>query len=145
MIQAFQSYIATNKLFTKQDKLLVAVSGGRDSMLLVDLLQQLGYDFGVAHVNYQLRGKDSMLDERFVSEYCEKHVIPLYVHRPDIQFFKKENGVSTQMAARTIRYEWFEEIVNGQRSMVNSEGPAAAPSIHHSPLTIHHSPFTFHH
>lgn len=110
MIQAFQSYIATNKLFTKQDKLLVAVSGGRDSMLLVDLLQQLGYDFGVAHVNYQLRGKDSMLDERFVSEYCEKHVIPLYVHRPDIQFFKKENGVSTQMAARTIRYEWFEEI-----------------------------------
>lgn len=110
MIQAFQSYIATNKLFTKKDKLLVAVSGGRDSMVLLDLLLQLGYNLGVAHVNYQLRGEDSRLDEQFVSKFCEKFSIPLFIHRPDIQLFKEKNGVSTQMAARTIRYAWFEEI-----------------------------------
>lgn len=110
MIQAFQSYIATNKLFTKEDRLLVAVSGGRDSMLLVDLLFQLGYDFGIAHVNYQLRGEDSESDEEFVRQFCEKYTIPFFVSRADIQFFKKEIRVSTQMAARTIRYEWFEKI-----------------------------------
>lgn len=110
MIQAFQSYIATNKLFIKEDRLLVAVSGGRDSMLLVDLLLQLGYVFGVAHVNYQLRGEDSEQDEQLVTQFCEKHSIPLFIHRPYIQEFKEKHGVSTQMAARTIRYEWFEEI-----------------------------------
>ncbi|MEC7085727.1 MAG: ATP-binding protein, partial [Bacteroidota bacterium] len=87
-------------------RLLVAVSGGVDSMVLLDLLRDLSYIVGVAHCNFQLRGEESDLDQQLVKEYCNTHDIPFYQKNFDTDLPKQ----STQMAARTLRYEWFEAL-----------------------------------
>ncbi|MGB2233575.1 MAG: tRNA lysidine(34) synthetase TilS, partial [Flavobacteriaceae bacterium] len=88
-------------------RLLVAVSGGVDSMVLLDLLRELSYTIGVAHCNFQLRGEESNLDQQLVKEYCSTHDIPFYQKNFDTDLPKQ----STQMAARTLRYEWFETLI----------------------------------
>jgi tRNA(Ile)-lysidine synthase len=112
MLNAFLTYINDEKLFSSADKLLIAVSGGKDSMVVLDLLQRGKFNIGVAHVNFKLRGNDSDGDESFVETYCEQRSIPFFTTTFDTKRHAKENGISTQMAARELRYDWFEDILS---------------------------------
>lgn len=111
MTKAFTTYIQNLTLFTKNDHLLVAVSGGTDSMALCNLLIEAGYHFSVAHCNFSLRGKESDNDENFVIEYCKKNKIKCFTKKFKTTLYAKNKGISIQMAARELRYNWFNELI----------------------------------
>jgi tRNA(Ile)-lysidine synthetase, N-terminal domain/tRNA(Ile)-lysidine synthetase, C-terminal domain len=100
--------------FTKHDllnsKIIVGVSGGADSMVLLHALKANDYNLSVAHCNFQLRGNESDEDEMFVSNYCDNHQIPYFVKRFQTELFANKQGISIEMAARELRYTWFEEL-----------------------------------
>ncbi len=108
----FGKYIIDNQLFTKNDKLLVAVSGGVDSVVLCQLLYLNGYHFSIAHCNFQLRGKESNEDETFVKTLADNWEVPFYSKNFDTKQYVLDNKISTQVAARDLRYAWFEELRN---------------------------------
>ena len=108
--QDVQKFIEEKKLFNLQDKILVALSGGADSVALLRVLQSLGYTCECAHCNFHLRGLESDRDEDFVRQLCEKQGIPLHVTHFDTSAYAKENHISIEMAARELRYKWFEHI-----------------------------------
>ncbi|NTW31465.1 MAG: tRNA lysidine(34) synthetase TilS [Bacteroidetes bacterium] len=110
MLKNFKEFISTNELFCKSDKILVAVSGGIDSIVLCHLLGKEGFDFGIAHCNFNLRGKESDGDEKFVKNLAKQLNVPFYVKKFDTQAYSEKHGISIQMAARDLRYSWFEEI-----------------------------------
>lgn len=110
MKEKFENYILQNQLFTKKDKLLVAVSGGVDSMLLVYLLQQCGYSFSIAHCNYNLRADESDGDEYFVRKKAADLNVHYHVKRFDTERYAQKEKKSIQEAARDLRYEWFEHL-----------------------------------
>jgi tRNA(Ile)-lysidine synthase len=98
-------------LFTLVDKILLAVSGGLDSMVMLDLFHTAGYHIGVAHVNFQMRGTESDADAELVEDICKQKKIPFYVARVDTKKYAAENNLSTQVAARELRYSWFREVM----------------------------------
>jgi tRNA(Ile)-lysidine synthase len=111
-----KNYIQTTNLFDPtKDKLLLAVSGGIDSMVLLDLCHRLNCTVIVAHCNYQLRGIESDEDEAFVSNFCKQKSIPFFVKKFDTQSLQKEQKKGIQVLARTLRYEWFEQLVESQK------------------------------
>lgn len=110
MIQRFIHYIQENHLFNKNDTLLVGVSGGIDSIVLLDLLDKAGFSIAIAHCNFRLRGIESEGDEGLVSMLALKYDVPFYNTSFDTEVYAKENKVSVEMAARDLRYKWFEEI-----------------------------------
>ena len=83
-----------------------------DSTVMLHLFKEAGYSVGVAHCNFQLRGEDSMKDEAFVQSICSDKVIPFYSKRFETDDYATEKGISVQMAARDLRYSWFNEIVD---------------------------------
>ena len=108
--QDVQKFIEEKKLFNLQDKILVALSGGADSVALLRVLQSLGYICECAHCNFHLRGLESDRDETFVRQLCEKQRILLHVTHFDTSAYAKDHHLSIEMAARELRYEWFEHI-----------------------------------
>ena len=108
----FASYIKTENLFQPNDRLLIAVSGGIDSVVLCDLCKESGYDFAIAHCNFQLRGEESDGDEKFVKELAAKYAVALYVKEFDTEKYAAENKLSIQVAARELRYAWFSQLIN---------------------------------
>lgn len=112
MLKEFKEFIINNKLFDKEDKILLAISGGIDSMVMLDLFQKSNFIFSIAHCNFQLRENDSNLDEKFVKNYAAKNGIKCYIKKFETLEYKNQNNISTQMAARDLRYDWFEEIAN---------------------------------
>ena len=112
MLKAFASHIIKNALFNTKDTLLVAVSGGIDSMVLCELLLKSGYTFSVAHCNFKLRGNESDGDEQFVKDYCAKNKLTLYTRSFDTSAFADDKKISIQMAARELRYAFFNELMN---------------------------------
>lgn len=110
MLIAFTSYIKKEKLFAKTDTILLTVSGGIDSVVMSELFHQAGLKFGIAHCNFQLRGKESDGDENFVEALAEKYNVKFHSVAFDTSTFAKKNKLSIQVAARQLRYEWFEEI-----------------------------------
>ena len=110
MISQFNEFIKKEKLFNDRHKILAAVSGGMDSVALCYLLHKAGFDFGIAHCNFQLREKESDEDEKFVSQLAGYFQVPYYIKKFDTQNYVKKHKVSVQMAARELRYSWFEEI-----------------------------------
>jgi tRNA(Ile)-lysidine synthase len=109
-VEQFVSFVQKNSLFGRSDKLLAAVSGGMDSVLMVHLLKAAGYNFGIAHCNFQLRGAESLRDEEFCRQLAVNLQAPFYVKRFDTGNSAAENKISIQMAARNLRYQWFEQI-----------------------------------
>lgn len=112
MTDDFLNFILRKKLCQRSDKILLAVSGGKDSMALLHLFLQHGFNISVAHANFQLRGRASNDDEKFVVRECKKHNVPLFVRRFDTKAYADEHHVSIQMAARTLRYSWFDELMD---------------------------------
>ena len=91
-------------------KLILALSGGIDSMVLADMLLQAKAEFVLAHCNFHLRGEESDGDEKFVRDYAERNGLTLYVKQFDTESYAKASGISIEMAARELRYAWFEEL-----------------------------------
>ena len=112
--QQFAAYIKTENLFHPKDRLLIAVSGGVDSVVLCELCKQAGYDFAIAHCNFQLRGKESDGDERFVKELAAKYGADFFVQKFDTEKYAAENKLSIQVSARELRYDWFNKLINQQ-------------------------------
>lgn len=112
MLIKFQSHIEQNFAQLKDKKLLLAVSGGIDSMVLLDLFYKLRFDICVVHCNFQLRGIESDGDEMLVREICQDLYIPYLIETFDTLEFAKINKLSIQLAARKLRYDWFQEIIS---------------------------------
>ena len=91
-------------------KVILALSGGIDSMVLADLLLKAKADFVLAHCNFHLRGEESDGDELFVREFAEQNGLKIFVKQFETEAFAKEHGISIEMAARELRYQWFEEL-----------------------------------
>ncbi len=106
--QHFLNFIEQNQLFTKQDTILVAVSGGRDSVLLAYLLKENDFNFGIAHCNFKLRGNESDQEQHFVSDLALKLGVRFYTTEFNTAEHASQKGISIQMAARELRYQWFE-------------------------------------
>jgi tRNA(Ile)-lysidine synthase len=115
MLQKLQNHINTNFSFIKDKKLLLATSGGMDSMVLVHLFQKLKLDFALAHCNFQLRGTESDGDENFVKEYAKSNNINCFITKFDTEKYYKAHKLSTQVAARNLRYNWFNEILEQEK------------------------------
>ncbi len=112
MLHQFQNHLQNNFPFLKEKKLLLATSGGIDSMVLVHLLHQLKYDFAVAHCNFQLRGEESDGDEAFVTSFCNERQIEVFIQKFDAAKFAEDYKLSIQLAARKLRYGWFYELLD---------------------------------
>ena len=94
----------------KTSNILLALSGGVDSMVLLHLLMEAGVSFSIAHCNFCLRGHESDKDEAFIRSFSDQNNIHLYVKRFDTHSYAKKNKISIQMAARLLRYDWFQSI-----------------------------------
>ena len=110
MLDKFKENIESNFPFLKEKKLLLACSGGVDSVVLVHLMHSLGYEIALAHCNFSLRGIESDKDAKFVEQLAKGLSIPVFVETFDTHKYADELKISTQMAARRIRYQWFEEL-----------------------------------
>lgn len=110
MQTALLAYIKSEDLFSPSDKILLTVSGGIDSVVMCDLFHKAGFNFAIAHCNFRLRAKESELDEVFVRGLAKKYKAPFFCKRFNTAAFAEEKNISTQMAARELRYRWFKEI-----------------------------------
>jgi tRNA(Ile)-lysidine synthase len=115
VLKQFLNHIDTYSLCTKGTRILLAVSGGLDSLVMLHLFKQAGFTFGVAHCNFQLRGEESDGDEQFVHDLCRDLKTPYYTKRFDTAAYCQHQGLSVQMGARKLRYSWFDELLNDER------------------------------
>ncbi len=112
MLKAYQNHIDQNLPFLKESKLLIAISGGLDSVILSQLCHQLKLNIAFAHCNFNLRGAESDGDEAFVLELAKNLHVECFVEKFDTLVYAQTNKQSTQMAARELRYNWFRELSN---------------------------------
>ena len=129
LLEAFQRYVAENDLATHDDRILLTVSGGVDSMVMLSLFTRSGYSVGVAHCNFQLRGAESDEDEVLVEEEAKKYGVEFYNKRFETTAEMERTGESMEMAARRLRYAWFDTLSRGQ-------GYTAVAIAHHADDSI---------
>jgi tRNA(Ile)-lysidine synthase len=110
MLNTFQNFILKNQLFQTNEKVLLAVSGGVDSVVLCYLFHRANLDFGIAHCNFQLRGTASDEDALFVKNLSQQLQVPFFKVAFDTNTYVSQNKISTQVAARDLRYDWLEKI-----------------------------------
>ena len=115
MLQKFQNHLLHNFQFLRGKKVLLATSGGKDSMVMVHLLQHSDYEIGIAHCNFQLREMESFGDQNFVQEYASANDIPVFITQFDTKAFSEDYKISTQVAARELRYNWFYELLETEK------------------------------
>ncbi len=145
LLEQYKAAIKKNNLFSAQDRLLLAVSGGIDSVVLCELCKQAGYDFIIVHCNFQLRGQESERDERFVKELGSKYGVEVLVKKFDTENYAAEEKISIQEAARNLRYAWFWNLWRERMSMpdeTESENPVPGwrmPKRWFFVLTAHHA------
>ena len=111
LLKEFINNIQQQNLFQKNDYLLLATSGGADSVALCELCYQAGFHFEIAHCNFQLRGEESERDEKFVLRLGDKYWTKVFVKKFETNKYAEENKTSIQVAARELRYGWFEELL----------------------------------
>ena len=114
MIDKFQSHLTNNFPYLHGKKLLLATSGGLDSMVMAHLFSTLNFDIALAHCNFQLRGNESLEDQFFVQNYAEANDIPVFTTQFDTQSFAIDYKLSIQVAARELRYNWFYELLENE-------------------------------
>jgi len=107
-----EKHIASHLSFLKDSKLLVAISGGLDSVVLANLFHELNYEIAFAHCNFQLRGEESDADETFVKTLADTYSVAVFTKKFDTETFANTQKLSIQVAARNLRYEWFQEIAS---------------------------------
>ena len=110
MLNEFKKFIAENNLINPGNRILLAVSGGIDSMVMSHLFLQTGIELGIIHCNFSLRTAESDKDEMLVYNFAKEHSIPFFSRKFDTKSYARMNGLSIQMAARELRYAWFEEV-----------------------------------
>src|SRR5215203_3880128 len=103
----FTEFASAKKLFSKSDKILLAVSGGVDSVVMTELFHRAGISFGIAHCNFQLRADESDSDEVFVRKLAGKYKAPFFVKRFETKNKSGKKKLSVQERARKQRYDWF--------------------------------------
>ncbi len=116
LLQRFIDNVQNEGLFQKGDHLVVAVSGGVDSIVLCELCNIAGFNFEIAHCNFQLRGEESERDEAFVLSLGDKYTTKVFVKKFETEKYAAEKKVSIQVAARDLRYEWFNKLLLTQNS-----------------------------
>lgn len=114
MLRRVQKYIRDNELLQRGDRVLVCVSGGADSVALLDVLHRGGYDCVVAHCNFHLRGVESDHDEAFVWTLAQTLGLPIVAAQFNTEAYAAENKCSIEMAARELRYHWFAEVAQSE-------------------------------
>ncbi len=129
LVRRFNDFIRERNLFQKNDLLLVAVSGGMDSVSLCELCHQSGFNFEIAHCNFQLRGEDSTRDENFTEQLAKNYHVPFHLQRFDTKAYAEQNKLSTQEAARNLRYDWFRSLLEVKR---NDKQNAFLLTAHHA-------------
>ena len=107
MLKAFQNHISNNLSFLQDKRILIAISGGLDSVVLTHLCDKSGLNIALAHCNFNLRGDESDADEDFVLELAEDLDLEVFIENFETEEYAKEHSLSTQMAARELRYDWF--------------------------------------
>lgn len=130
LVQQFNAFIVNENLFAPKDTLLLAVSGGIDSVVLCELCHQSGYDVVMAHCNFQLRGAESDRDELFVKNLAAKYQVPLLTQRFETAQYAAEKKVSIQVAARELRYAWFASLLKNEPATTGLR-PAYIVTAHH--------------
>src|SRR5690554_5540495 len=106
----FDAFIDKHNLCTKDSRILLAVSGGKDSVLMLHLFVSQGYQVAIAHCNFGLRADESDADEEFVRNLALAYKVPFYTRKFESKVYAERLRVSIQMACRELRYEWFEEL-----------------------------------
>src|SRR5690606_33070287 len=107
MTQDFQKHLNQNLSFLTNSKLLIAISGGLDSVVLTHLCHKAKLNFSLAHCNFNLRGDESNADEEFVLQLAEDLDLEVFIESFETEIYAKDHKLSTQMAARELRYDWF--------------------------------------
>ncbi len=115
MLVRFREYIEKESICGSDVQILIAVSGGIDSVALLNLFEEAGYNIAVAHCNFQLRGEESDADAAFVASLANEKSIKFYRKNFNTEEVARERGNSIQMAARDLRYAWFEEVRNKEK------------------------------
>ena len=114
LLKSFEKYVERHELFSHDDKILLAVSGGVDSMVMLSVFVRLNYNIGVAHCNFHLRGEESDGDTEMVLNECERMGVPCHIQHFDTEAEMERTGDSMEMAARRLRYEWFNELCHNE-------------------------------
>ncbi|HZG23198.1 MAG TPA: tRNA lysidine(34) synthetase TilS, partial [Chitinophagaceae bacterium] len=146
LLEAFLQTIKKEKLFAGNESLLLAVSGGVDSVVLCELCHRAGFRFSIAHCNFQLRGEESDRDQQFVHGLAARYQTHLMVKKFETEKYAEEHRLSIQVAARELRYSWFEELVSSPVIATPSVGVIepgtpglfVTPGFHYL-LTAHHA------
>jgi len=112
LLTRFVAEVKKKHLFQKNDLLIVAVSGGADSVALCELCKDAAFNFEIAHCNFQLRGAESERDEAFVKELASEYGVKFHLKKFDTERYADANGLSIQLAARQLRYEWFQKLIS---------------------------------
>ncbi len=138
LLQKFIEYIKKENLFQPKDKLLLAVSGGVDSVVLCELCKQAEFDFAIAHCNFNLRGEESTRDENFVRELAKKYAVEVFVKEFETEKYATEKKIGIQEAARNLRYEWFDSLISNKQQAISKKENCPLP-IANWIVTAHHA------
>ncbi|HEV2832316.1 MAG TPA: tRNA lysidine(34) synthetase TilS [Hanamia sp.] len=131
-LKRFIDYNKEQHLIQKNDHLLLAVSGGVDSVVLCELCKQANFHFEIAHCNFQLRGEESERDEKFARSLAKKYDVKIFVKKFNTKEYAAENKVSIQVAARELRYKWFEEVAGSEYQVAGSGNEPWIVTAHHA-------------
>src|ERR1700744_434760 len=109
-VKKFTEFVQQNSLFTINSKILAAVSGGMDSVVMAHLLKASDFNFSIAHCNFQLRGDEAIRDQAFCNDLAQQFRVKFHTTNFDTSAYAAQNKISIQMAARDLRYQWFEQL-----------------------------------